>query len=327
MRPKTTFTLPPSPPLLTAGTIILYNTDTDDLEYCTADEYSATTDNHTDVGVVAVPNNCTPDKSVRLVSVPFMSMNTPDIGIVVVGPDSVAGGEQEFLHFGEKNIKSKKECAEIPTWDNRAESPSYSTSSSGYLSTDVNSGKTQNTEGPKSYYYDSPFVVPPYDENEELVKEYSTGSFGDFDGKKNTEVILEMATGQTDWKTDSAITNSSSEGYYPAAECCWRFHTAGTSQGDWYLPSLGELGFLFSRLKMINSSLSTIKGNGAKIDEPSDLTFFRTKHLLWASTPVSDNAAFAIHYYGLVKTYDPSETMATKAFLSLDVSVLKKWTA
>lgn len=44
-----------------------------------------------------------------------------------------------------------------------------------------------------------------------------------------------------DWKTSETITNSTSKGNYPAGFCCWRYHTEGTKQGDWYLPSIGEL--------------------------------------------------------------------------------------
>ncbi|MGM9531585.1 hypothetical protein [Intestinibacter sp.] len=66
----------------------------------------------------------------------------------------------------------------------------------------------------------------------------------DFDGIGNTNKLINLATGQSDWKTASTITNNSGSGYYPAACCCWRFHTDGTKQGDWYLPACGELGYL-----------------------------------------------------------------------------------
>lgn len=64
----------------------------------------------------------------------------------------------------------------------------------------------------------------------------------DFNGKNNTNIILEYATAQTDWRTASTIQYSASTaGYYPLFECAWRYHTSGTSQGDWYVPSCGEL--------------------------------------------------------------------------------------
>lgn len=63
----------------------------------------------------------------------------------------------------------------------------------------------------------------------------------DMNGKANTEAVLQYATAQTDWRTASAITWTNAEGYYPAFECAWRYHTSGTVQGDWYVPSIGQL--------------------------------------------------------------------------------------
>ena len=72
---------------------------------------------------------------------------------------------------------------------------------------------------------------------------YSTSAtaINDMNGKANTEAVLVYATGQTNWKTDSAITTNNAAGYYPLFECAWRYHTSGTVQGDWYIPSCGEL--------------------------------------------------------------------------------------
>lgn len=71
---------------------------------------------------------------------------------------------------------------------------------------------------------------------------YSTDTCtSDKDGVGNTEIMTSYAYGQSDWKTASTITNSHSLGYMPAACCCWRYCPPGTSEGEWYLPSCGEL--------------------------------------------------------------------------------------
>ena len=95
--------------------------------------------------------------------------------------------------------------------------------------------------------------------------DYSSWSFGYNNiltninyGISCNAVIVSQATGQSNWKTSSTIMNNSGYRYFPAVCCCWRFHTAGTSQGDWYLPTVAELGYLCSRQLLINESLSLV---------------------------------------------------------------------
>ena len=70
----------------------------------------------------------------------------------------------------------------------------------------------------------------------------------DMNGKANTEIVLNYATAQTDWRTASAITWANAAGEYPLFECAWRYHTSGTSQGDWYVPACGQLYYLSANL-------------------------------------------------------------------------------
>lgn len=73
----------------------------------------------------------------------------------------------------------------------------------------------------------------------------SSNARGCYNGKDNTNRIIGVyATGQSGWKTAEKITNSNSSStnkLFPSFCCCWRFHTPGTNQGDWYLPAAGEL--------------------------------------------------------------------------------------
>ena len=76
----------------------------------------------------------------------------------------------------------------------------------------------------------------------ELTNYANSGTaISDMNGKANTEIVLNYATAQTDWKTASAITSSKAAGFYPVFECAWRYHTSGTVQGDWYIPACGQL--------------------------------------------------------------------------------------
>lgn len=88
-----------------------------------------------------------------------------------------------------------------------------------------------------------------------------TGASTDFNGKANTQAVLQYATAQTDWKTASAITFTNAAGYYPVFECAWRYHTSGTVQGDWFVPACGQLYYLQSNsdeLTKLNAGFTAI---------------------------------------------------------------------
>lgn len=80
----------------------------------------------------------------------------------------------------------------------------------------------------------------------------------DFDGFGNTKILCDMAIGQADWKTSETIYDKADANYYPAACCCWRFHTHGTKQGQWYLPACGEMGYVVVRINKINDTISQL---------------------------------------------------------------------
>ena len=44
----------------------------------------------------------------------------------------------------------------------------------------------------------------------------------------------------------------------PAAACCHLYKTEGTEQGDWYLPSMGELGYIMPKWNEIQGAISNI---------------------------------------------------------------------
>lgn len=92
----------------------------------------------------------------------------------------------------------------------------------------------------------------------------TANSLSDFAGKSNTEFLCSKATAQADWKTATTITNKYESGYHPTACVCWRFHTVGTSQGDWYLPAHGELGYCCVRYKLINETIAALQAWSGK---------------------------------------------------------------
>lgn len=70
----------------------------------------------------------------------------------------------------------------------------------------------------------------------------TTNSKTEFVGKEATQQLLEDCVDEK-WKFSEDLTNLNNTDYYYAACSCWRFHTNGTNQGDWYLP--GQCEFLW----------------------------------------------------------------------------------
>ena len=170
----------------------------------------------------------------------------------------------------------------------------------GYVSSDyyndTNPNRMQNPFMTDEYYYFNNvsyyYLSSPYLENNMPNPIYrdtsNSNALSDFNGKGNTEIIINLANNySTDWQTASIIQNANANKYnYPAAQCCWRYHTVGTNQGDWYLPSAGELGYLCARRKAIDVSLQKIIDNGTPALLLANFSYY------WGST--HKNTPFAI---------------------------------
>lgn len=113
----------------------------------------------------------------------------------------------------------------------------------------------------------------------------------DMNGKANTQVVLQYATAQTDWRTASAISWTNAAGYYPLFECAWRYHTSGTLQGDWFVPSFGQLIVLKNEAEMLNKLNSGFTAVGAPV-------YNFTASARGTSTENSKINAFYIHSSG-----------------------------
>jgi hypothetical protein len=161
------------------------------------------------------------------------------------------------------------------------------------LPSDQFTGAT-SLDGVSKYYDTSSDNAPsPFNANGSRNEAYYTtvystaNALSDFNGVGNTSVLTELATGQSDWKTASTITNSYNVGYYPAACCCWRFHTAGTDQGQWYLPACGEMGYVINRISAINTTINkvlSVYSSVVAVAVTTDGTY-------WPSSEVSNNNA------------------------------------
>ena len=83
----------------------------------------------------------------------------------------------------------------------------------------------------------------------------------DMNGKTNTSTILAVDNSySTEWQTANEISNVHNNQYvHPAAQCCWRFHPAGTNKGDWYLPSAGEMYTMSTYYNEVENTIQALK--------------------------------------------------------------------
>ena len=202
----------------------------------------------TPVGVVMIPENFLPDGKARIISLNYVVYN----GSEDLVWDSY-GWEGDITDSPAPNFNN------FPTTDN-AGSTSTGSFSQGCLPSD----RTDSDEwisGTQSYvdplarynsqalewgYY--PMIPSPYI-GEEFNPAYSEATDGgnalsDFNGLSNTQLLVNGGT------------------RYEAAHACWNYKdvTNGADGLQWYLPAMGELGFLMPRFELINTSIQAVGG-------------------------------------------------------------------
>lgn len=186
---------------------------------------------------------------------------------------------------------------------------------SSYLPSDIfatGANYTKAVDGTYYYYNNDNWnncIPSPYlddgSRNPTYYQTYSPSSpqnaLSDFAGKSNTAFLCSRAGRQYGWKTATSITNSGEAGYHPAACACWRFHTIGTQQGDWYLPACGELGYACVRRKKINKTIATLQSHfGIQLCQINIASY---NHYYLSSSNISQQSARVVSVYdGVVST-------------------------
>jgi len=99
----------------------------------------------------------------------------------------------------------------------------------------------------------NPRLIPPFT----FSTDYRSPLL-DFAGYENTQRMIVRGTNiQPNWQTAPTIDTNPEN--WPAAKCCWRFHTAGTHTGSWYYPTFGELSYLAARVNKISQTIERLK--------------------------------------------------------------------
>lgn len=253
-----------------AGDVCFYDSLKDKIRLAKIDNVNITdypASRFTPIGVVVIPgsHDVYGTGQCGVMSLVEMSCDTPDTGSI----------DGQGIYWGPSTDISTLTNFNYAPYVGTISSPGDSVgtiigqTNYSYIPSDIFTG-TQCPHDTNSYYYSSSSsekaAPSPYlTDGSRNPSYYQTSSpsstancLSDFNGIINTTTLINLATGQSDWKTASTITNNSGSGYSPAACCCWRFHIDGTKQGDWYLPAMGELGYMISRLKTIKEAISKI---------------------------------------------------------------------
>ena len=298
---------------------VFYDSSTGTFVKLYPDQITEVNPNYTPIGVEVVPaeHDVYGTGQAGIMSLAEMNYTTPDIG---------SSGYQ-YMYWGGYQVDTS-----LPNLDNVNYIGTGSTLNDGvvqgtanyaYLPSDKFS-TVAGLDGVSGYYgrsttfyqAPSPFNADGSRNEAYYTTAYSTANaLSDFDGIGNTTVLTDLATGQSDWKTASTITNDYNAGYYPAACCCWRFHTAGTEQGQWYLPAAGELGYVINRISAINETINKIKSVYPSVKTVA----VYTSHRYWSSSEYSaDDARYLGTSSGLVDgNYNKNYDGLVRAFLRL----------
>ena len=264
-----------------AGDIVLW--DGEKKVVADSNGFSLPTSGYTPIGIVVIPARHMDDGQARMMSTRWMSCDDPENGSIEI-VRMVWGSAVEIsgltyytevpaiARYEDESTGERVELTvpqEIYTGINYAFLPSDYPTYSGetnpedegtrwYQST---SFKQNGVRSGSNYYSPSPYTSDDTQNPLYRATSYSGGSINNalsyFDGRQQTDAIL-AARGSKDYETWKPTSGTPED--YPAVSCCDMYHTVGTSQGDWYLPSQAELGYVIARLNKINSSLAKVGG-------------------------------------------------------------------
>lgn len=220
---------------------------------------TGTTANSNVVGVCVIPDGLLPDRKAR-----FMSVKA-------ITTASTAGSTSENGIIWSSNYSRTvlpKQYTEVPCVGlNEDEGTGVITNQvehsndNGYMPSDSENGNFTALTNPYDSvtmfaYDDSGHHIPsPFMNNGAFNENYSTlfttggtainNALSDFDGFRNTQILIKDAD-------------------VVAAKHCAIFNP-GYREGEWYLPAVGELGFIMPRFKVINSKLSALGSSGVQL--------------------------------------------------------------
>lgn len=298
----------PPPPIHTLPIkAVFYDSSTGSFVKLYPGQITEVNPNYTPIGVEVVPaeHNVYGTGQAGIMSIAEMNYSTPDTG----------SSSYQGVYWGGYQVDVDTSLPNL----NEVNLVDGTTNSEGYLPSDQFTGTT-SLDGVSKYNITSNNVPSPYNADGSRNEAYYTtvysaaNALSDFDGVGNTSVLTDLATAQSGWKTESTITNSRDAGYYPAACCCWRFHTTGTDQGQWYLPACGELGYVINRISAINTTINKVLSVYSSVVAVA----VYTSSNYWSSTECGANYASSLYSgYGTVGINSKGYYPYARAFIRL----------
>lgn len=272
--------------------LCFYDRTTDSLIIVAGDDWNIETypaSRYVPIGIVVVPgsHNVYGDGSCGVMSLKLMNCDTPSTG----------GTSEQYAYWGVygTDISSLTNYNVVCHIGNNGnpQSTIQGTTGRAYLPS-YKFDTVQCPHDTDAYYdYDDVYYIPsPYLTNGERNPLYyqttspssANNAMSDFDGIGNTEkIITQRGTKDYNSWTPDRFTGAD----YPAASCCDMFYTEGTSQGDWYLPACGELGYIMPPFNKINEAISNMRqayGSSVGVE-------LGTRSYYWSSSEYSSNYA------------------------------------
>ena len=267
----------------------------------------------TAIGVVVIPEGFAPDGKVRLIGLKPVDSNgnQSDSHVAIIWGVYSTSIDTSLTNYDR-----------VPRTDN-AGSTSTGSDSWGYLPFDKFTNEVSpvleepgaKPAGPQSYVdpkaeyvVTSNFIPSPYlgdAPNPEYYKEISgyNNALSDFNGLSNTQTLVVLGSD------------------YQAANACWNY-SDGASNLQWYLPAMGELGYIIARFNLINASLTAV--GGVAVDG---------YRIFWSSSEYSSLYAYCLDanygyvfchgkdYYGCVRpfaTIENNNRINTDDYLTIE---------
>ena len=257
------------------------------------------------------------DGSCGVMSLKPMNCNTPSTG----------GTSEQEMYWGVRgtDILTLPNLDQVPTGNTANGIPTGQTNI-GLLPSDKFSGTQCAHDTDVSYFNTLVLPIPsPYLTDGSRNPGYyqtsspssSNNALADFDGIGNTEKIITQR-GTKDYNSWTPGRTTAAD--YPAASCCDMFYTEGTSQGDWYLPACGELGYIMPPFNKINEAIGKMRtAYGLSVGVE-----LNTYDEYWSSTEYNSDSARRVNMYSGSVDYsevkDRDKYNHVRAFLRVGVS-------
>ena len=224
------------------------------------------------IGVVVIPelHDVYGTREAGIVSLKYASVFTPDTGTITCEGISYGNTTPELNSFNQvarcgsgdgqplNNINGESINGLIPLMNSDVGEIQCPHDSLARYYPPTNYSKPQNIG-----YVPSPYLLDGSRNLDYCKTDNPTSianALSDFSGKTTSAFLCEKSTFQKDWKTANWIVSTRQEvQHYPAACACWRYHTIGTNQGDWYLPACGEFGDIPPRFDLINQTITILQ--------------------------------------------------------------------